>query len=136
MEKIIQLYCDGASKGNPGPAGIGAIGYLNGTTIIEISEAIGNTTNNFAEYRAVLRGLEEIKNKLSSKNLNEFIIEIYLDSELVAKQLQGLYKIQNHHLKEMYLKIKSILKDFFAYKIIHIPREKNQIADNLASLHL
>lgn len=129
--KVIQLYCDGASKGNPGPAGAGAIAYYNDKILFEIHKDLGIQTNNYAEYSALLLGIQEILTCIL--NPKEYDLEIFLDSELVVKQIQGEYKIKNKHLKELHENILKLLEQFHSYTIQHISREKNQKADRLAS---
>lgn len=120
-----QLYCDGASRGNPGDAGIGCLIVLDNKKI-EISEYIGKTTNNVAEYTALIKGLEEaLKEKVEE-------IEIFLDSELIVHQINGVYKVRNEKLIPLYEKVKKLLNNFKKYKIFHIYREGNSIADKLA----
>jgi|YNPMSStandDraft_1061717.scaffolds.fasta_scaffold54597_2 ribonuclease HI len=129
--KTIQLYCDGASKGNPGPAGAGAVAYIDDQPIFEISKGLGINTNNFAEYSALLFGLEEVLKHITNPEF--YFLEIFLDSELVVKQLLGEYKIKSSNLKEIHEKVKALLSLFPQHRIVHIPREKNKIADRLAS---
>ncbi|GIX40383.1 MAG: ribonuclease HI [Leptospiraceae bacterium] len=131
FKKTIKLYCDGASKGNPGPSGAGAIAYIDNKVLFEISKDLGINTNNFAEYSALYLGLKEILSKI--KNPEFYRLEIYLDSELIVKQLKGEYKIKSNNLKELHQKIKEILLQFPDFDIYHIPREQNKIADKLAS---
>ncbi|WP_353684807.1 ribonuclease HI family protein [Thermodesulfovibrio sp. 3907-1M] len=120
-----QLYCDGASRGNPGDAGIGCLIILDNKKI-EISEYIGKTTNNVAEYTALIRGLEEtLKQKVQE-------IEIFSDSELLVRQINGVYKVRNKKLIPLYEKVKELLTKFKKYQIFHVYREENFIADRLA----
>ncbi len=123
-----KIYCDGASSGNPGHAGIGVVIHLKGTSHKDyrISEYIGISTNNFAEYSALIRGLEEAKSIGLKK------IDIFLDSELLVKQLSGAYKISSANLKPLWEKTKKMLKEFDEYRITHILRELNREADSLA----
>lgn len=120
-----QLFCDGASRGNPGDAGIGCLIILNDKKI-EISEYIGKTTNNVAEYTALIRGLQEAL----KQNVQE--IEIFSDSELLVRQLNGIYKVRNNNLIPLYRKAKELLAKFKKYQIFHVYREENSIADELA----
>ncbi len=129
--KKIQLFCDGASKGNPGPAGAGAVAYLENQTLFEISKDLGINTNNFAEYSALLYGLEEVLKHITNPEF--YLLEIFLDSELVVKQLLGEYKIKSSNLKEIHEKVKALLTLFPKHRIVHIPREQNKVADRLAS---
>jgi ribonuclease HI len=119
------LYCDGASSGNPGESGIGAVLLLEGKTY-EISEYIGIATNNIAEYTALLKGLSR------AKALEIERLKIFLDSELIVKQIQGSYKVKNENLKVLYQEALSRLKSFKAYTVSYIPREQNKRADSLA----
>jgi ribonuclease HI len=121
------LYVDGASIGNPGPSGIGVvIKDEKGRTIEEISEHIGVATNNVAEYQALTSGLEAIKKMGVEK------IKILTDSELMAKQVDGSWRVKDKKLKELNKKASKILDSFSSYEIIHINREKNREADRLA----
>lgn len=132
--KIITIYSDGGSRGNPGPSGIGYAIYFDNTLICQKSKYIGITTNNVAEYSALLQALTNLK---SQKIIAKKLI-IYLDSELIVKQLMGEYKVKKYHLKKYYTQIMNIF-DIFRnnnYKIInviHVKREKNKLADKLVN---
>lgn len=119
------LHCDGASSGNPGKAGIGVV-IQSGSNTCEISEYIGTATNNIAEYSALIKGLSKAK-ELGIDELN-----IFLDSELVVKQISGSYKVKNDKLKQFHEKALILLNAFKSYDIKHIPREQNKEADKLA----
>ena len=130
--KII-IYSDGGSRGNPGPAGIGILIKYKSTKYEEekISKYIGETTNNQAEYRAVIDGLQWVK-----ENIKEPEIEIafYLDSELVVEQLNQRYKLKNEGLKPLFWQVRDLIMQLggrvtFSY----IPREQNKIADKLVN---
>lgn len=121
------LYIDGSSIGNPGPSGIGAvIKDKKGRTIEKISEHIGTTTNNVAEYRALTSGLQAVKKLGADK------IKILTDSELMVKQIEGSWRVKDKKLKELKKKADRILDSFSSYAIIHINRGKNREADRLA----
>ncbi|MGB9822087.1 ribonuclease HI family protein [Thermodesulfovibrio sp.] len=120
-----QLYCDGASRGNPGNAGIGCLIILDNKKIA-ISEYIGKTTNNVAEYTALIRGLQEALNQKAEE------IEIFSDSELLVRQIKGVYKVRNKNLIPLYEKVRELLSRFKKYQISHIYREENSLADKLA----
>lgn len=124
---IIKAHIDGASKGNPGPAGIGIVFYENGEIIEEIEEFIGNQTNNFAEYTALIKALEICTNK-NYKN-----VEISTDSELVAKQINKVYKVKDAYIKDLYDKACSFLEKLEKVKVKYVPREENLRADKLAN---
>jgi len=118
---------DGASRGNPGKAGIGVV-LCNeaGELVKEISESVGIATNNVAEYRALIRGLEE------ARALGADTVQVYTDSELLAKQLNGHYGVHSPHLQPLYCRVRSLLRLFKNVTIQHIPRAQNQRADALA----
>lgn len=119
------MFCDGASSGNPGEAGIGVV-LIIGEKKHRISEYIGRATNNIAEYMAILRGITEAKRR------GIHIIEINTDSELLVKQIKGQYRVKSSNLIGLYNRTISLLEDFESYTIRHIPREKNTEADTLA----
>lgn len=126
--KSLSIYCDGAARGNPGPAGAGAV-LLNedGSIVSEISEYLGETTNNQAEYRALILAIEEaIKHKAAS-------LIIFMDSELAVNQIKGTYRVKNDGLKELFKMVSQKLKSFESFTIKHIPREQNKEADRLAN---
>jgi ribonuclease HI len=123
-----QIYSDGASRGNPGPAGIGAV-ILNekGETVHEIAEFIGESTNNVAEYKALLAALDYcVKKKISP-------IEILADSQLLIKQLSGEYKVKHENIKPLYQKARGYLSRLKVTGYKHVPREFNKAADKLAN---
>jgi ribonuclease HI len=128
MDRVIEIFIDGASKGNPGPAGIGVL-ILDEkkNEISRISEKIEDTTNNVAEYKALLRAITECK------KLNILSVKFYTDSQLLARQINGMYKIKDQKLKPLYIKIKGTLLGFKSWEITHIPREQNTVADSLAN---
>lgn len=129
------IYTDGASRGNPGPASYGfTISEGKGKLVHEEGKYIGITTNNVAEYTAVLEAFkwvgENIKDKVVKGPLQ---IELYADSKLVAEQLSGRYKIKSPHLKPIIEKIKILALELGAVTYSHIPRSKNTRADRLAN---
>lgn len=123
----MQIFIDGAARGNPGPAGIGVLIKNGSQTILEVSDFIGETTNNVAEYEALLRGLVEA-NKL---NINQ--IEVISDSELLVKQIKGEYRVKNESLKPLFEQAQELIQLFSSFKITHVRREKNKAADKLAN---
>ena len=127
-DKLI-IYTDGGARGNPGPAGIGAVLYNENKKIIaEVSEYIGETTNNQAEYQAVIAAFAKAK-ELKAKEL-----DFYLDSELVVKQLNREYKVKNEELAPLFLKIYNESLSFKKVNFTHIRREYNKEADRLVNL--
>ena len=123
------LWSDGAARGNPGPAGIGAILKTpDGEVIAEVSDFLGHTTNNVAEYRALLAGLER------AIEVGIQRIEVRADSELMIKQLRGQYRVKNAGLKPLYEQARQLLSQFSNVKLSHVRREHNSEADRLANL--
>lgn len=124
----IYLYTDGASRGNPGPAGAGVIIYdESGNKIEQHYEYLGNVTNNTAEYLALIIGL-----KLARKYV-PCSLEIFSDSELLIKQLYGEYRVKNENLKKLFNEVQILIKEFSSVVYTCIPREKNKLADSLAN---
>lgn len=127
MEKTITLHFDGASKGNPGPSGIGAVLLEASGARHEVMKFIGHATNNQAEYTALIEALEQA-HKLGAKH-----VQVFSDSELVVRQLNGIYKIKEPQLKLLYDEVKRLIHRFQQVKFTHVPREKNTEADALAN---
>jgi len=126
--KNVVIYSDGASKGNPGDAGIGVvISTEDGTVLREIGEYIGQTTNNVAEYTALIRGLRE------AADLGATSVDISTDSELMARQLSGVYKVKSPNLKPLFEETVGLLRHFKRVSISHVMRELNKRADQLAN---
>ena len=125
-----EMYSDGASSGNPGPSGIGVVINLTGEDAghkcHRISEFIGTATNNVAEYAALLKGLE------TAKSLGIQNIKVFMDSELLVRQIKGIYRVKNTKLIPLWIKTMNILKEFSDYSVNHVPREMNKEADSLA----
>ena len=127
MTKII-IYSDGGARGNPGPAGIGAVLYdENKNLLAEISSYLGVATNNQAEYKALIAALKKAK-VLGAKEL-----DCFLDSELVVKQLKREYKVKNAELAPLFLEIHNLSLSFEKINYTHIRRELNKEADRLAN---
>jgi ribonuclease HI len=122
------LYIDGASRGNPGRAGAGIwITDGEGKKISEVSRYLGHKTNNEAEYWALLLGLKE------AKRLGGEALQIFTDSELVERQIKGVYRVKDLDLKALHKIVIENLKRFSSFEIESIPREENKEADRLAS---
>ncbi|HOG38728.1 MAG TPA: ribonuclease HI family protein [bacterium] len=124
---MYKLFTDGGSRGNPGPSAIGGVIYDGDKIIKQFSERIPETTNNQAEYRAIIRGLELAK-KLNIKELN-----CYLDSELVTKQINREFKVKDKDLAVLFVKLWNIKQDFKKITFTHIFREQNYLADKLVN---
>jgi ribonuclease HI len=122
------LMVDGAARGNPGEAGCGAvICDETGKVLEELCRYLGHATNNVAEYQALLMGLEGVV-RLGGKKLR-----VQSDSELMVRQINGLYRVKDEKLKELYQRALGWLRRLEAYRIIHVPREHNSLADRLAN---
>ena len=122
------IQADGASRGNPGESGIGAvIADARGRTIKELKYFLGMATNNVAEYRAVILALQK------AFDLGAGSVTLHLDSELVVRQLRGEYKVREAHLKLLHREALDILNRFSEHHIHHVPREENRRADQLAN---
>ena len=125
------IHADGASRGNPGLAAIGAIiKDEQGRLIASISQRIGTATNNQAEYRALIAALEK------TAELGVEKVEVNLDSELVVKQINGQYRVKNVALKPLYQRAKQLQGLLHSFTITYIPRRQNTEADNLANMAL
>ncbi len=122
-----KFYIDGASKGNPGPSGIGVIVLRDGETLKNIASFIGNTTNNVAEYTALIYALQE---GLLLKAEN---IEINTDSQLLYRQIKKIYKIKSANISGLYNQAMHLMSNFKQVSMKHIPREENRGADKLAT---
>lgn len=122
------LFADGAARGNPGPGGSGAL-LLDerGEVIAELCLSLGHATNNVAEYRALILGLEEARRRGIDQ------IDVRMDSLLVVRQMQGLWKIKHPGLRPLALRAGALLAEFDQRTIEHIPREENSRADRLAN---
>jgi len=130
IEKAI-LYTDGASRGNPGPAAIGAvIKDGQGRVLARISRRIGRTTNNQAEYQAVIAAIEE------AVRLGVAGVVIKSDSELVVKQINGRYRVKNPALKPLHQRVRELQSLFQSFVIASIPRHQNAEADRLSNAAL
>ena len=125
--KKMTAYIDGACKGNPGKAGIGVVIYGEGGAVIyEAGRPIGEATNNIAEYEALIHALEK------ASELGCGTLTVYTDSELLARQINGFYKVKDADLRGLFLKAKGLMHAFTDVRVRHIDREKNKCADNLA----
>ena len=125
--KEIEIYIDGASKGNPGPSGIGVVICQDGQTIKNISSYIGNTTNNIAEYTALIYGLQE------GLIINAESIKINTDSQLLYRQINKVYKIRNPNILGLYNQASHLMSAFKEVSIKYISRKANRGADKLAT---
>ena len=130
----LTLFCDGGSRGNPGPAAIGAVVYDDGSDppvrVATVSERIGVTTNNVAEYRALIAGLEAVA------PLRARVVHVRADSMLVVKQLRGEYRVKHEQLKPLHARARELLAAYERADLGHVPREENTEADALVNAAL
>jgi ribonuclease HI len=124
----VTIHCDGAARGNPGPAGAGAVVTdEDGTVLAEVAEGLGETTNNVAEYTAAIRGLEE------AERLGAATVLLRSDSQLLINQLTGRYRVKSEHLQPLYRRARQLVTRFDRVTFEHVPRERNVEADRLAN---
>ena len=124
----LNLYADGACRGNPGRGGAGAVLMDDrGNIFAAIKNSLGLCTNNIAEYKALILGLEEALKRRCRK------LHIFLDSELLVNQINGRYKVKNENLKILMSDVRKLLSRFESYTVEHIDRSKNHLADRLAN---
>jgi ribonuclease HI len=125
------VHVDGGARGNPGPAAIGVVvSDPGGSVLDELGETIGVATNNVAEYRALIRGLER------ARALGADEVEVIGDSELIAKQVNGVYKVKHAAMKPLHLEALEALRGFDAYTVRTVPRAQNAHADGLVNAAL
>ena len=124
------IHTDGAARGNPGPAGAGA--YLQdaetGEVVAELAVFLGIRTNNYAEWTAVEEALTE------ARRLGATAVDLRTDSELVARQISGRYRVKHPDLKPIHARVMDMLRSFSAYTVAHVPRERNLDADRLSNV--
>jgi len=127
-EQSLRLYTDGASRGNPGEAGAGIVVLDDrGREMIAQGKYLGTCTNNVAEYQALLLGLTE------ASRIGDGTIDIFLDSQLIVRQIQGVYRVKSSDLQPLFAQVKELLSSFADFTVSHIPREQNKRADQLAN---
>jgi ribonuclease HI len=129
----IVIYTDGGSRGNPGPAACAFVVEKNGRAVFKNSKFLGKATNNFAEYSGVILALKW----LNENKPKDTSIVFYLDSELVVKQINAVYRVKDEGLRNLFFEALTLMKKLggnFIFK--HIPREKNKIADLLVNVEL
>jgi len=127
--KQLTIYTDGASRGNPGEAGAGVIIYDHrGEMVKKIKAYLGTTTNNVAEYMALIIALKE------AVSLKADAVQLFSDSELMVRQIKGIYKVKDRKMQVLSSEVKKLLSNFISYDILSIERGKNREADKLANL--
>ncbi len=130
------IHTDGGARGNPGPAGIGVI--IEGDSIgrKEYGEYIGKTTNNTAEYQAVIFALKKLKSLIGADKASQSSVNVRTDSELLVKQVNGEYKIKEESIQKLFLELWNLRLDFGSTTFTHVFREKNQDADRMVNAAL
>jgi ribonuclease HI len=124
----LRLYSDGAARGNPGPSGAGAVLVnTSGQVVARLGKFLGRQTNNYAEYMGLLLGLRR------AREMGAREIEIFADSELLIRQLGGRYQVKSPSLRPLYEEAMRLLNDFYRVKLVHVPREMNQAADEMSN---
>ena len=128
----VTVHTDGGSRGNPGPAAIGVVIEYGGGKK-EYGESIGTATNNVAEYSAVVFALKKVKQLLGKDKCKKSKVKIFADSELLVKQLTGVYKIEESHLQPLWMAIWNLCLDFGTVEFKHVYREANKGADRMVN---
>ncbi len=130
--KGVSIYTDGGSRGNPGPAGAGAVIYHDNEEIGHVSKYLGTQTNNWAEYEALILALTTAHRLLGSP-IDEHVA-IHMDSELIVKQMKGEYRVKDSELKKQHERVRSLIMESFPnISFTHVPREENSVADQYAN---
>lgn len=126
--QYVIAYTDGGARGNPGPAGFGVyVTDQGGSRVVQLSEYLGHQTNNYAEYSALIAALEwALRNEHRA-------VQVVSDSELMVKQLRGIYKVRNENLQPLFEKAQRLIAQLEWFEIKHVLREQNQNADRLAN---
>jgi ribonuclease HI len=135
------LFCDGASRGNPGPAACAAIIYKDSPdsdALLRLGKVLGTATNNVAEYQGLILGLEGLLDHLAQDGVAPASVSLHIrmDSELIIRQLTGQYKVKHEAMKPLFARAKGMLSQFTAVRPEHVRREFNKEADLLANRHL
>ena len=131
----MKIYCDGGSRGNPGPSASAIVVKLDNKLIHKASNYLGQQTNNYAEYSALIMGLSWIYNFEKKDRLSK--IDIFMDSELVVRHMKGLYKVKSKNIKPLFLKAKNLENKInIPLKYYSVPRDKNKLADKLVNLSI
>ncbi len=128
----ISIYTDGGSRGNPGPSAVGVV-IEGGGIKKEYGEYIGEGTNNEAEYTAVIFALKKVKLLIGSEKAKKADITMYVDSELIAKQFNNVYKIKEKRIQNLYMQIHNLILDFNKVEFTHVYRSGNKDADRLVN---
>ncbi|MDD5146501.1 MAG: ribonuclease HI family protein [Candidatus Pacebacteria bacterium] len=129
----LTINIDGGSRGNPGAAAFGVVFFENGHIVKRYGQYLGEKTNNEAEYEALIFALKKAKALWGKERIKKIPIEIRSDSELLVRQLNGQYKIQEPKIQKLFLEAWNLKIDFGGVEIVAVPREKNKEADRLVN---
>ncbi len=128
LDRAVRVYSDGAARGNPGPAGAGAVlTDAEGNVIARLGRYLGRQTNNVAEYQGLILGLEH------ARQLGFREVEVRADSQLLVRQLKGEYAVRHPGLKPLHAEAVRLLRGFDRYDVQHVPREENALADEMSN---
>lgn len=128
LHEKLRVYSDGAARGNPGPAGAGAVLIApDGHVVERLGRFLGTNTNNYAEYMGLILGLER------AHELGASEVEVFADSQLMIRQLEGAYKVKAENLKPLHREAQALLRRFDKVKLAHVPREQNLEADEMSN---
>ncbi|MCS7016789.1 MAG: ribonuclease HI family protein [Gemmatales bacterium] len=123
----LTIHIDGAARGNPGPAAFGAVYTRDGQVVLEEKQYVGKTTNNVAEYLALLHALGR------ALELGAHHVHVFSDSELLVRQLMGIYQVRDPKLQQLYEQAQELIRQFHEFRISHVPRKQNRHADKLCN---
>ncbi|MCS7167603.1 MAG: ribonuclease HI family protein [Gemmatales bacterium] len=123
----LTIHIDGAARGNPGPAAFGVVYLRDGQVVLEEKKYVGKTTNNVAEYLALLHALAR------ALQLGARQVHIFSDSELLVRQLTGVYRVRDAKLQQLYEQAQALIRQFHDFQISHVPRNQNRRADKLCN---
>lgn len=131
------IHTDGGSRGNPGPAALGVvITASDGTLKKQYGESIGTATNNEAEYQAVIFALRKLKQLIGKEKAGHASVQVLVDSELLERQMNGHYKLEQPHIQKLFIEIWNLKVDFGSVDFKHVSREKNKEADRMVNAAL
>lgn len=130
---MIKIYSDGASRGNPGLAGAGALILKDDQEFAEVSTFLGTLTNNAAEYNALILAVKKVRELIPESEHQNQDIQVFADSQLMIRQLTGEYQVKHETIIPLYSELKKLFRGFKSTQFFHIPREENKKADRLAN---
>jgi ribonuclease HI len=133
MDDAYLIHADGGSRGNPGPAAVGFTIMGPGIAPVEHGEYIGETTNNVAEYSAVIRAMAKLKSLIGAGKAKDAAVRVQADSELLVKQMNREYKVKDPGLMQLFVQLHNALLDFGSVSFAHVPRERNREADRMVN---